>query len=172
MRDSDKNPNIYGTRAYQDRVERDKYNVMRGSSQVYTYGGRNFERQYLAEQKRSRAVPSMFPTTPAIRNYPLTPAAPGPNASTPTAAGRRVYTGTGISGPSRQTVQNILAGIAGLIGVCFACAHGVSNGVGLTVTFVCAFVAASLVIRYFKQLAGIAVLAFALYAIVSHFAGH
>ena len=177
MRDPDKNPNIYGTRAYQERVERDKWNVMRGSSQVYTYGGRVFERNYQAEQRRAKAAaavppPTYFQPTPVARN-PYLPAGSGRNFPTPTtAAARTVYAGPGISGPSRQTVQNLLSGIAGLLAVCFACAHDVKSGAALIVTFIVAFVAAAVVIRYFKQIAGFAVLAVGAYEIIRYFAGH
>ena len=65
---------------------------------------------------------------------------------------------------------NVLAGVFGLIGVLYASAHGVQSGVGLVATFLLTFVATAVLLRYLKQIIGIAVLGFGLYEIIHYFA--
>jgi hypothetical protein len=173
MRDPDKNPNIYGTRAYQDRVERDKYIVDRGGSTVHTYGGQTYARQVAAEKRLARgdswSVAPQYPISTPVRGSSLPQTYSQPTSSRQTYSLPRASGGSGLS---PQTLANVLAVAAGLIGAVFAGAHGVKSDVALAGAFAAAFVAARLVLRYFKQLAGIAVLAVGLYQIIHYFAGH
>ncbi|HEX4796909.1 MAG TPA: hypothetical protein VH370_24170 [Humisphaera sp.] len=172
MRDPDKNPNIYGTRAYQDRVARDRYIVDRGGSSVHTYGGQNYARQVAAEKK----LASMN-SQPRTYQVPISTPARGssvPDTSSPQTSPRQTHSRPRASGSglSPQTMANALAVIAGLIGAVYAGAHSVKSDVALAGAFAAAFVVARVALRYFKQLAGIAVLAVGLYQIIHYFSGH
>jgi len=173
MRDPDKNPNIYGTRAYQDRVAYERHRVDKGYTSVQTYGGQNYLRQVTAEKKL--ASRSYVPPTP---QYPISTPVRGsslPQTYSQQASSGQTYSlprGSGGSGLSPESLANGLAAAAGLIGMVFAGAHGVTSAVGLAGAFAGAFVVSRIVLRYFKQLAGIAVLAVGLYEIIHYFAGH
>jgi len=173
MRDPDKNPNIYGTRAYQDRVAYERHLVDRGYTNVNTYGGQTYARQVAAEKRLASSnarsyTPQYFVPTP-VRG-----SSPAQTYSQPTPAGQtyslpRSRGGTGLS---PEALANVVAIAAGLIGAVFAGAHGVKSDVALAGSFAAAFVAARIALRYFKQLAGIAVLAVGLYEIIHYFTAH
>src|SRR5579862_1406693 len=130
MRDPDKNPNIYGTRAYQDRVARDKYIVDRGGSTVHTYGGQTYARQVAAEKRLARSNSwSVTPSYPV--SAPVRSSSPAQTYSQQTSAGQTysLPRSRGGSGLSPQAMANILAVAAGLIGAVFAGAHGVKSDV-------------------------------------------
>ena len=163
MKDPNKDPNIYGSDAHRDLVERDKHNARVGWGTPNTQEGRNYANELAREKKRLHDKPP-----PSVRPIPDAPAARQVQYTQPS-AGQRLSSGGGLSS---TTILNILAAAAGLMGAIFAAAQGVRSTVGLGGAFVLTFLIAGIALRYVRQLVGLAVLGLGLYTIFHYFAVH
>jgi hypothetical protein len=164
MKDPDRNPFIYGSKAYGERVARDVRSAARGGIPS-TYEGRSVAREYQRTQRdRDQKFQQrmMQSNATSIGTRPMA-------GNQPQYDGRAESEGRGVSGAGLLQFACVVLGILGAV---FASAHGVKSGAGLVISFVLAYGASFVALKYIKFLVGLAVLGYGLYFILHTIFGH
>ncbi len=160
MGDPDKNPNIYGTTAYRDRVAEDIDIVKRGWGTPSTREGRAVAKQLEQAKKKRETPPPVINTPPVTSAFP-----PAPQLPMPVPRSRQQKTTTS-EGKSQPLLMNLACALVGFLAAVFVSAHGMKSGLALATAFSVGFAGSRLLISYMKYLVGIALLGFLLYEIV------